>query len=292
MTLDALTPTGPYHAHRRTTITDVSGTPYAELSLIPRLLATRTLKTLAQTPPLERHQRKTALEKAATIFLEDTIAGLTYDQYTHAVAQVSGVPITIIKNAGHRIAHACTKADYAAYQAQPQGAVDTWTHPNTLTGTGLWTRRGTTLTVLAAGNHPGPNELWLEALALGYHLAIRPSRREPFTPHRLGTALQKAGFTPHRITYLPTDHDTADTLLQQADHALVYGNDTVVNKYRHHPTVIPQGPGRSKILITADTDWRPYLNMIIDSITHHAGVACLNTTTILTEHDPTPLAQA
>ena len=47
--------------------------------------------------------------------------------------------------------------------------------------------------VHASGNSPGVHGLWLQALALGYRVAIRPSRREPFTGHRLISALRQAG---------------------------------------------------------------------------------------------------
>jgi len=46
--------------------------------------------------------------------------------------------------------------------------------------------------------------------------------------------------------------------LRDADLGMVYGGADVVAKYRGSQ-VLPQGPGRSKILITADTDWRQIL---------------------------------
>jgi len=156
----------------------------------------------------------------------------------------------------------------------------------------VWTRRGDVLAVLAAGNHPGPNELWLEALALGFRVAVRPSRREPFTPHRLVWALREGGFGAEQVLLLPTDHDAADELRAGADLSIVYGGDDVVRKYATDSTVLAQGPGRSKILVTADADWRRHLDTIVDSIAHHAGVACLNTTAVLVDGDPGPLAAA
>ena len=52
------------------------------------------------------------------------------------------------------------------------------------------------------------------------------------------------------------------------------------------------GPGRAKILITADRDWRDYIDIIVDSIANLGGMACVNTTAVLYEGDPAPLAQA
>jgi acyl-CoA reductase-like NAD-dependent aldehyde dehydrogenase len=56
--------------------------------------------------------------------------------------------------------------------------------------------------------------------------------------------------------------------------------------------MLPQGPGRSKILLTADVDWREHLDVIVDSISDQAGRACVNATAVLVEGDPTPVAQA
>jgi hypothetical protein len=65
-----------------------------------------------------------------------------------------------------------------------------------------------------------------------------------------------------------------------------------VDKYAHDPTVFANGPGRSKILITAEKDWHEFLDVIVDSIANMGGMACVNTTAVLYERDPAPLAQA
>ena len=92
--------------------------------------------------------------------------------------------------------------------------------------------------------------------------------------------------------YLPTDHGGADEIIRSADLAMVYGGQDVVDKYAIDPTVTVNGPGRTKILITADRDWRDYLDLIVDSIANLGGMACVNTTAVLYEGDPAPLAEA
>src|ERR1700735_4232363 len=62
------------------------------------------------------------------------------------------------------------------------------------------------LAVHAAGNGPGVHGLWPQALALGYRVVVRPSRREPLTGHRLVNALRQAGFCNQDAVYLPADH--------------------------------------------------------------------------------------
>jgi acyl-CoA reductase-like NAD-dependent aldehyde dehydrogenase len=65
-----------------------------------------------------------------------------------------------------------------------------------------------------------------------------------------------------------------------------------MRKYAGYSTMLPQGPGRSKILLTADVDWRDHLDVIVASISEDGGRACVDTTAVLVEGDPAPLAQA
>lgn len=290
--LDALGPAGPYRTRTRQTIADVAGAPLAELSQVPRLYVARTIAALREAPVLPFPARIEALNEAARSFAEDGIGGLGFADYLRAVSGVSGVPISVVRSAALEIADALRAAGSSAFAALPTGAVEDWRDPLTRSGRAVWTRRGEVFAVLAAGNHPGPNALWIEALALGYRVAVRPSRREPFTPHRLVSALQTAGFGAARVALLPASHEVADELVREADLAVVYGGDDVVRKYAADPTVLTQGPGRSKILLTAEQDWEAHLDTILGSVARHGGVACIETTGVLVEGDPAPLAAA
>jgi hypothetical protein len=148
-----------------------------------------------------------------------------------------------------------------------------------------WIRRGDVFAVHAPGNQPEVHGLWLEALALGYRVAIRPSRREPLTPYRLISALRASGFGDDQIVLLPTDYDAAGEILHQADLGMVFGGQDVIDKYATDPAVLPNGPGRPKILITADSGWREHLDMI-DSASDKGGTACVNASAVFVEGDP------
>lgn len=292
ISLDALGPNGSFRARHRSTITDVTGTPVAELSMVPKLFVTRAMSALHKAPTMPPEERIAALSRAAQLFVSDSIAGLSFADYEHTVSRVSGVPLSVVRSATTAIVEACERAGFSAFQARPTGAVDDWRDERTRHGSAVWTRRGTVFAVHAAGNHPGPHGLWVEALALGYRVAVRPSRREPFTPHRLITALRAAGFGDDQVVLLPTDYDAADEILRAADLGMVYGGDDVMRKYATTPNVLPQGPGRSKILLTRDVDWRDHLDTIVDSVSHEGGVACINATAVFVDGDPAPLAAA
>jgi acyl-CoA reductase-like NAD-dependent aldehyde dehydrogenase len=292
MLVDALGPDGAYQTRNREIITTTAGVAVLELSLAPPLYVSRTINAQRKARPLPAGQREAALAKAADAFATGVIAGLDFDSYTELASRISGVPIAVTRSGAHSVADGVASAFGVVQQARPSGAVLDWRDGRTRGGAAVWVRRGEVFAVLASGNGPGVHGLWPQALALGYRVAIRPSRREPLTAHRLVHALREAGFRPQDAVYLPTDHRGADEIARSADLAMVYGGQDVVDMYANDPTVLVNGPGRAKILITADRDWRDYLDVITDSIADLAGVACVNTTAVLYEGDPAPLAHA
>ena len=290
--IDALGPNGEYRTRNREVIATTGGTPVVELSIVPPLYVSRTIGAQRKVRPLPAAQREAALADAADVFATAVIAGLDFEAYVALASRISGLPIAISRAGARSVADAIASAVDAVRPARPVGAAVDWREERTRNGSAVWTRRGEVFAVHAAGNGPGVHGLWPQALALGYRVAVRPSRREPLTAHRLVNALRQAGFRAEDAVYLPTDHDGADEIIRSADIAMVYGGQDVVDKYAHDPTVVVNGPGRAKILITADRDWRDYIDVIVDSIANLGGMACVNTTAVLYEGDPAPLAEA
>ncbi|GBG37791.1 hypothetical protein NJB14197_26220 [Mycobacterium montefiorense] len=290
--IDALGPSGEYRTRNREIVTSTAGMPVAELSLVPPLYVSRTVSAQRKVAPLPVAQREKALAGAADNFSTAVIGGLDFAAYVELASRISGVPIAVTRAGALGVADAVAHACDAVCPARPIGAARDWREDRTRRGSAVWTRRGEVFAVHAAGNGPGVHGLWPQALALGYRVAVRPSRREPLTGHRLVNALRQAGFRPEDVVFLPTDHGGADEIIRCADLAMVYGGQDVVDKYAVDPAVIVNGPGRAKILITADRDWRDYLDLIVDSIANLGGMACVNTTAVLLEGDPAPLAAA
>jgi acyl-CoA reductase-like NAD-dependent aldehyde dehydrogenase len=289
--LDALGPDGEYRTRNREVITDAAGVPVAELSIAPPLFVARSLAAQRTTRPLPVATRAAALANTADIFARSVIAGLVFDDYIELTCRVSGLPLTVMRAGALGLADGLTTAVEAVEPARPRGATLDWrdTPP---AGGAVWARRGEVFAVHAPGNAPGVHGLWPQALAMGYRVAVRPSRREPFTAHRLVHALRQAGFRREDAVYLPTDYAGAEELIRCADLAMVYGGQDVVDKYVANPTVLTNGPGRTKILITAEQDWREYLDVIVDSIAYLGGTACVSAKAVLYEGDPAPLAHA
>lgn len=290
--LDALGPRGPYRTLAPSPVTDVSGIEVARLSLVPPVYVTRAMAALRRAEPPVADDLDARLATAGEAFVSGTIGGLDVRDYEHLVSRTSGIPLQVVRAATRDTAQFAALARASADRGRPRGAASGLRDSALRAGHAVWARRGEVFAVNASGNHPGVHRLWLEALALGYRVAVRPSRREPFTPHRLVGALRQAGVGEDQVVLLPTDHRAADTLVHGADRAVVYGGDDVVARYAHDPRVLPQGPGRTKILITADTDWRAHLDTIVGSVGDEAGTACVNATAILVEGDPAPVAEA
>ncbi|MFF3911435.1 aldehyde dehydrogenase family protein [Streptomyces sp. NPDC001848] len=288
--LDALGPSGPYRAHTRQDVTDVTGSVIAQLSLAPALYVRRTMKALHAAVPLPAAERAAALARAAELFGTATLGGLTVEAYERAVTAVSGLPARVVRTATRTCAERVGQSYRSAQLARPSGAVSDWRDPLARTGQAVWSRRGEVLAVHVPGNHPGTHGFWPEALALGYRVAVRPSAREPFTAHRLVLALREAGFGGDQVALLPCGHEAADAIVREAD--LAYGGDEIIRGYADDPGVLSLQPGRSKILLTAGTDWRDHLDMIVDSVAQHAGSGCVNATAVLVEGDPAPVAGA
>ena len=290
--IDALGAGGEYRTRNRDVVKTTAGVPVAELSMVPPLYVSRTIGAQRKVRPLPVVQRETALAKAADVFVTAVIAGLDFETYVGLASRISGQPVAVTRAGARSVADAVGCAFDAVRPARPLGAALDWREERTRNGSAVWARRGEVFAVHAAGNGPGVHGLWPQALALGYRVAVRPSRREPLTAHRLVNALRQSGFRAEDAVYLPTDHGGADEIIRSADLAMVYGGQDVVDKYAADPTVVVNGPGRAKILITADRDWRDYIDLVVESIANLGGMAGVNTTAVLYEGDPVPLAQA
>lgn len=282
--IEILGPSGPYRTRNRMTITEVTGRAIAELSLAPIPFVSRAMSALRKASRASHEFRLDAIARAGEAFLRGTVAGLTAEAYQHIVARTTGLGITEVRSAAQKIAtHAARAWEWAQF-ARPRGVIASQSDPAAHKGAGLWVRRGDIFGVHAAGNHPAIHGVWLQALALGYRVAVRPSRREPLTPHRLISALRDAGFTNDQILLLPTDHEAADEMIRVSDLAMVFGGRDVIDKYSG-VNLLPQGPGRSKILVTADVDWRDQIELVVTSASLGGGTGCTNATSILVEGD-------
>jgi acyl-CoA reductase-like NAD-dependent aldehyde dehydrogenase len=291
-TIEIIRPSGVHRSHDREVIDDITGAPVADLGLAPTLLVNRVLAELRAAPDQADTERLAAIAKAASLFATAELEGEGPEEYQAAVARVGGLPRATVRDGVGAIVEVSSGIDKYLHQQRPEGAALTWRDQSTVGGSAVWTRRGRVFAVHAPGNHPGPHAEWLVALGLGYRVVVRPSRRDPYTPRRLMRALLAAGVDPGYLAMLPCSYAVAGSILRGADLAMVYGDDNVVRQYADDSRVLVRGPGRSKIVVTADTDWRDHLDVLADSVAGGGGTACVNTTSIFVEGDARGLAEA
>ncbi|MET7679231.1 aldehyde dehydrogenase family protein [Streptomyces sp. NPDC005423] len=260
---------------------DVYGDELARLHEAPALTTRLTVRALRSAPQLPLDQRLAQLAEAGRLFATATLGGQSPQEYCRAQALASGVPVTVARATLERMRGDCALLGDIVGRQSPLGAGRT----------ARWARRGAVLGVVAPSNHPATHGAWLQALAMGYRVAVRPGTRDPFTPLRLVRALLAAGLDPDWIALLPGSHSAADSLVEAADLALVYGSEATVARWRGDDRVLVRGPGRTKVLVDGPYDERT-LDHLVTEIASDGGVRCTNTTAVFTSGDHRALAEA
>jgi hypothetical protein len=120
--LPALGAYGAYRTRARHTLADVTGTPTAELSLVPPVFVHRTMSALRAATPFPADRRSAALAEAGRLFAETTVDGLAPADYDRAVSRVAGLPINEVRAARTAVGARVARAAHSAYRARPVGA--------------------------------------------------------------------------------------------------------------------------------------------------------------------------
>jgi acyl-CoA reductase-like NAD-dependent aldehyde dehydrogenase len=259
----------------------VNGAPLATVNEAPALVTRLTVQAARRAPALATDDRLAVLAKAGTLFARATLGGQSPEEYCRVQALASGVPIGAARETLARLQESCAVLGDVVGKQAPSGAG----------ATARWARRGDVFGVVAPSNHPATHGAWLQALAMGYRVAVRPGARDPVTPLRLVRALLDAGLDGGWISFLPGSHSGADALVGAVDLALVYGGEQTVARMRGNSRVLVRGPGRSKILVDRPLD-DATLDHLVAEVAGDGGVRCTNTTAIFTSGDPRALADA
>ena len=287
LTLPLLGPGGLRPSLDRQPVVAVDGSLLAELHLAPPMLIPTLVSDLRAAPIPEPEDCLAVLSRAAELFAAATIDAQSPEDYCQDQARCSGVPIAVARSCLRSLGAAMAAMPETVAAQQPPGT-RRWKRPEggAIDGAAgaVWVPKARVLGVIAPSNHPGTQVGWLEALALGYRVALRPGRRDPFTPWRLARCLIEAGLDPSSLAFVPGPHAAAHTLVEAADLALVYGNDGTVQRYRDRARVLVRGPGRSKVLVDGEVSGST-VDFLVSSISADAGVRCTNTSAILVAGD-------
>lgn len=282
-TVSALVPLQYDTLTRSEQLYGITGDQIGSIAEVPPIICSQILRDIRAMRAGVTSLKSAEFRKVANIFMNDSLCGLPFDKYVKLVSSISGLPLSLIEESGKKIAENLLEAESMAMCGLPSGC-----HPlpksntNSVHGIAVSKRRGDLFSVIAAGNGPGIHAIWPQALALGYSVIVKPSKREPFTAQRLVSAFRCAGFSS-QVFLLPGGHESTDTIVQESDISLVYGTSDVTYKYKDTQTVLPQGPGNSKLIISRDYSEAESLSVAFESICGLGGVACVNCSAILAD---------
>ncbi len=135
-----------------------------------------------------------------------------------------------------------------------------------------------TLGAVLPSNSPGVHALWLPSIALKVPLALKPGRREPWTPMRAAQALIAAGCPREAFGFYPTDYSGSAEILLRCERSMLFGDESTVRPWKADPRVQLHGPGWSKLLWGADcvAQWERHLDLMLTSIAENGGRSCVN----------------
>ena len=269
---------------------NVAGQIVCKSSIVPPVYIqdkVRQLRTASQLSLIDRYDR---LKKAGQIYAEATLAGLDPKTYISLVSSVTGLQKSVVENSLTNIAHGLCHMNEILKASTSYGAVWDIADSAALQGSSLFSRRGEVVSIITAGNGPGVHGLWPQAIAMGYRTLVKPSLREPFTAQRLVHAMELAQLKEY-AAFIPTDHKGAETMILESDLAIVYGGRDVAAKYANNPKILVQGPGRSKIVVGRDVDYKKAVALVTQSALALGGAACVSTSAVLVECDPEEFAR-
>lgn len=281
----------------RTRQLDGIGGPVADVARAPRVSAQTALETAREEgfEALQSLPVRDLLSRVATAGSLYEDAGLPASRtpltdsrtYERRVACATGLPVGWVRVSAHWLGYGLRHAAESLRAQSPTGGLDVYDDPayTRERNVGLaFTPRGRVLGASMPGNDPAVYAWPALALAMKVPLVLRPSDRDPFTAVRLARALLAAGVPDTAVHVLPSDRDVGATLVRDADHGMLFGDDATVEPYRERPTVETYGPGDSVAVVARDPTDRE-LDTLARGVCRSGGRACFNLTRIVATGD-------
>jgi hypothetical protein len=298
-TLPALRAGQPYDSLEKTELKSVrSGEAVATVSQVNAGLIRRDLRKVSrqslQEIPIARLIEIYA--EAGELFLNGTVGGLSPQDYIDALSETSGLPHALVRRNMGKIHQVFTELP-TILNGLTRGL------PLDVLDTGYGEQAGVpvsyfpttdALGVVLPSNSPGVNSLWLPALALKTPVVLKPGREEPWTPLRIVQSLVAAGIPADAFYFYPTDHEGSAAVMDACGKALIFGDQSTVERYASNPNVEVHGPGWSKVVIGDDQieRWPDFLDLLAASIADNGGRSCINASAVLVPKHGAEIAEA
>jgi acyl-CoA reductase-like NAD-dependent aldehyde dehydrogenase len=279
----------------RRTLTSYRGEPLATIHEAPSLLVRRVADGLraAAAPAGERPEdRWRAIARAGELFATATLGGLSPEEHARAVTLSTGMPIRWSVAGMEELAAGLRQIESALRWQAPNGSLEAFASGRVPGPDGrpfAWVPVGRVLGVVESSNHPAVQQAWVQALAFGWSVLVRPGADDPFTPWRLVAALGEAGFPVDRVALLAGSHELAHALRAATDRLLAYGGDAAREAFGGDARTLFNGPGRSKVFVDGDVALEPAIDFVLDCAAHAAGRKCLCASAVVTRGAPAGL---
>lgn len=284
-----------YASLERQTLTGFDGSPVADATITPALVvhdvARRTSSALRSLPI---RTVLDAFERAADIFCAGRPDGLAPEEYVRNASLTSGLPLSIARQQTLGLFPPAMRAMGRFLEVQSPGGLDVFDshlYPAAGIRIGL-VPRGRNVGFVMPGNHPATHFMWLCALAMKVPVVVRPSSDDVFTPYRLATSLLEAGLPEDAIAFVPGGHDLVDTIVQACSLSVLFGGESLADRYASTRHVRIHGPGRSKVVVLAGADFERTTNLICRLVMDDAGRGCINGSAVIVEGSAGKLAAA
>jgi len=284
-----------YRSLERQTVLGFDGTVVAEATITPAILVNELARK--PSPGLRSLPIAKLLEitsRAGEIFGTGRPDGLDPEAYVRNASLTSGLPLSI------------TRRNTIGVFPQALGLMGRFLEVQSPGGLGVFDTgfyeaggirigmvpRGRNVGFVMPGNHPSTHFLWLMALAMKVPVVVKPSSDDLFTPFRLVMSLLDAGLPEDAIAFVPGGHDLTDTIVQSCSLSVLFGMQQLADRYASNRNVRVHGPGRSKVVVTADADFDEAVTLISRLVMDDAGRGCINGSAVVVEGNADTLAAA
>jgi hypothetical protein len=299
LNLPALRAGQPYESLEKTEIKSVrTGEVIATISQVNAGLIRRDLRRVSRDC-LKNIPIQTLIDcyaEAGRLFMHESVGGLSPQDYIELLSETSGLPHALVRRNMAKIYQVFTELPTilnGLTRGLPLEVLDT--------GSGMqgdvpvsYFSVADSLGVVLPSNSPGVNSLWMPALALKTPVVLKPGREEPWTPLRIVQSLIAAGVPAEAFYFYPTDHEGSAAVMDACPRALIFGDQSTVERYASNPRVEVHGPGWSKVVLGDDMAerWPEFIDLMAASVADNGGRSCINASAIVVPRFGNEIADA
>lgn len=211
--------------------------------------------------------------------------------YFEDVVSATGLPLSSVERSSEMLKSTMKNMDKILESQTPDRDLELFDNPRGKRNF-AYIPKGKNLGVIAPGNHPATNTLWLITLGMKYPNIIKPSNEEPLTINRITNSLYEAGLPEKSLYFLPGKRSIGEKIIDKTDKGIVFGNENTINNFENNRDIKTFGPGNSKIFIDEEyINDSTALKLAKNSMMQDGGKGCINISQIVTKNNSKELSK-